>query len=357
MMTMRERMLAVVQGRPFDRVPFVQYNHCGGPDDQVQALLGRDRIGLLAWVGAAVTETPNCRVDTAHFEADGRRGYHQTLHTPAGSLTQTKLVEPALGSAATHAFYIQQPEDYRVLLAYLRDTIVRPNLDGVAGAMRQLGEDGLPHVTVGRTPYQQLWVEWVSLQDLSLHLVDEPVLMGEVVAALGEVQHRIFAAAVEVARQVPIPWLVFPDNVTAPTIGERYFRQYCLPAYQDLADLLAAAGLDLPIHNHMDGDLRPLWSAIRESPIRGLDSLSPPPDNDTSVADALALKPDLRAFPNFPSSVHLASPEAIHAKTWEMLDQGAASGRLWIQISENVPPGRWRVSYPAIAQAIDDWTG
>jgi hypothetical protein len=45
----------------------------------------------------------------------------------------------------------------------------------------------------------------------------------------------------------------------------------------------------IPVWFHMDGDLKPLWEAIGESGIRGIDSFSPPPDNDTPVGKALQL--------------------------------------------------------------------
>jgi len=108
---------------------------------------------------------------------------------------------------------------------------------------------------------------------------------------------------------------------------------------------------------HMDGDLKPLWGAIGESGLRGIDSFSPPPDNDTSAAEALAMWPDMRLFMNFPSSIHLAEPQRIYEVTMDILEQTRGTGRLQIQISENVPPGVWRTSYPEIVRAIRDFAG
>ncbi|MCX5757085.1 MAG: hypothetical protein NTU83_00970 [Candidatus Hydrogenedentes bacterium] len=108
----------------------------------------------------------------------------------------------------------------------------------------------------------------------------------------------------------------------------------------------------MPLFVHADGDLKALWSAIAESPLRGLDSYSPPPDNDTAVVDAMAQWPEMRLCINFPSSVHLAEPEAVRKRTGELLEEGGHTGRLQIQVSENVPPEVWRTSFPAIVDAI-----
>ena len=119
--------------------------------------------------------------------------------------------------------------------------------------------------------------------------------------------------------------------------------------------MLAERNKNVIIAVHMDGDLKPLWKAISESPVRLLDSFSPYPDNDTTVADAVKLWPEMRICLNFPSSIHLAEPKVIYETAYEILEQGGNTGRLQIQISENMPPSAWRRSYPQIVKAINDF--
>ena len=87
----------------------------------------------------------------------------------------------------------------------------------------------------------------------------------------------------------------------------------------------------------------------------GLESFSPPPSNDTSAKEALSMWPNMRLLLNFPSSVHLASPEEIYRTTAQILAEAGHSGQLQIQISENVPPDVWRKSFPVIIKAIEDF--
>ena len=121
--------------------------------------------------------------------------------------------------------------------------------------------------------------------------------------------------------------------------------------------VLRPVGRRWKVFVHMDGDLKPLWKAIGESKIGGIDSLSPTPDNDTSIADAVRLWPEMRICLNFPSSIHLKEPQVIYNETMKILEQGGHTGRLQIQISENMPPGAWKRSYPQIVKAIRDFTG
>jgi hypothetical protein len=297
----------------------------------------------------------NCSGGSEEVQVNGKRGVRNALVTPAGTLTEERLYEPTYGTTAAHRHYVKERADYEVLLAYLRDTVVTETRDAFLRSREELGQDGLPMVATARTAYQQLWVQWVGLEDLALHLVDYPDLMAEVTGELDRIELDIFEVIYSVAKDEPLYFVDIPDNITAPTIGERYFRQYCVPLYRRFAEMMAE--VDVKVFAHMDGDLKPLWRAIGESGLQGIDSFSPPPDNDTSAADALAQWPYMRLFMNFPSSIHIASPEVIYATTMDILGQAGASGQLQIQISENVPPGVWRTSYPEIVRAIHDFAG
>ena len=109
----------------------------------------------------------------------------------------------------------------------------------------------------------------------------------------------------------------------------------------------------IPVFSHMDGMLKPLWKDIARSRVGGLDSFTPVPDCDTTVAEAVAMWPEKRLWLNFPSSVHLAPPDQIRATTDQILTDVGHTGRLQIQISENVPLDRWQISFPIIAEAIE----
>lgn len=349
-MTMRERMLALVRGEEIDRVPFVTYSGLAAPDEEVWEFIGRDRMGILRWTTPYRIEQPNCRTTEEAIARDGLEGRRTVIETPHGALVSERYFEPTYHTASIHRHFVTDPGHYDALLAYFRDSVVVPDLEIVPRVRAELGDDGLPLVRVERTPYQQLWVEWVSIDDLVLHLVDCPDRVEACVAALGAIQRRVF----DVIDRVGADFVDFPDNITAPVIGERYFRQYCVPWYDELADRL---GQGVLVYVHMDGDLKPLWPAIGESQVRGLDSLSPPPDNDTSPGDAVSLWPEMRVCINFPSSIHLAPPEQVYATTIDFLEQAGRSGRFQIQISENVPPSVWRRSYPEIVRAIRDFSG
>ncbi len=347
-MTNRERILALLNGNKFDRVPFVQYDAMI-PSVDVWKVIGRENLGRLRWTTAYKLEHPNCSIETAEAIENGIRKVCRKLVTPKGELREFVMYEPTFGGMAIKEHYIKSIDDYEIFFAYLDDIRVLPDPEPLEKALSELGDDGLPHTWVGRTPYQQMWVQWIDIMELSGHLVEAPELVDKAMEKLGALTLEM----TRVTAELDPPYLVIGDNITAPMIGERYFRDYCLPYYNEIAEIMAQKGR--PVVVHMDGDLKPLWSAIAESKIRGLDSFSPPPDNDTSAAKAAELWPDKVLMLNFPSSVHIRSDEEIYRTAMQILEEAGHTGRLQIQISENVPPGVYKTSYPAIVRAIHDF--
>ena len=352
-MNMRERLLAVLQGRDLDRVPLIMYDdlmpiYSMGqyPRQEVHAAFG-ERLGLLRWSAVHRVETPNCRFVTEEFYRGETRCERTTLYTPAGHIYQEKAFEPVFNSGSVYKHYVEEARDYEVLWAFLQDGVVLEDYARYQRDAAELGERGLPLPAVERSPFQQLWVEWVGLEKLSLHLADCPERVEHTIDLLTRRAKTIF----EIARRSPAALIDFPDNITAPPIGLKRFQQYCVPLYNELADLLSER--NIPVFVHMDGDLKALWAAIAASKVGGIDSFSPTPDNDTSVAEAVALWPHMRLFVNFPSSVHLRPYDEVRAEAERILEAAGHSGRLEIQFSENVPINAWRVSFQAVADAVE----
>lgn len=347
-MTNRERILALLHGQQMDRVPFVQYDDMI-PNHEVWEVIGRENLGRLRWTTAYALEHPNCEIVESEGVEDGIRTVWRTLRTPKGDLHEKVQYEPTYGGRSTKEHYVKDVEDYAAYFSYLDDITVVPDSERLERAFAELGDDGLPHTWIGRTPYQKLWIDVVDIYDLSAHMVEVPELVETAIEKLGSLTIRKAEATLELEP----PYLVIGDNITAPMIGEARFRQYCLPIYNTICDLMATKGI--PVAVHMDGDLKPLWPAIGETRIRAIDSFSPPPDNDTPAGTAAELWPDKALMLNFPSSVHMKPPEEVYRVAMQILEEAGHTGRLQIQISENVPPGVFRSSYPAIVRAIHDF--
>ena len=372
-MTMRERMHAVLAGREHDRVPFCTYGGMEGlPFDEITDLLGPNRWGRLHYTMVHRVAYPHCKFETEDYDdvgarqsepsheaigmrypglegADGDRWQRNTIHTPAGSIFEERVFEPAYDSSTARKHFLETAADYEVFWAFLEDAVIVPDYDRYLREDALAGDDGMAMAWIERTPYQQLWVEWVGLGNLGIHMVDFPDHVHRTMELLRSRARRTF----EIAALSPAPFIEMPDNITAPAIGPKRFLEYCVPLYNELASMLADRGALVFVH--MDGELQGLWDAIAASDVGGLDSFTPAPDTGTPVEQAVAMCPDLRLWVNFPASLHLASPEEIREAAEGILRAAGHTGRLQLQITENIAAGTWPTSLPIIADAIESF--
>jgi hypothetical protein len=353
-MTPKERMIGLIKGREIDRLPFVQYHNMNARNEEIWKQVGRDRMGVLEWVSAYRIETPNCRIVHKELQEGNLHGWQDTIITPQGHLVQKRFFVPQLnGPTGFAAHYIKEIADYQILLSYLKDFQIVEDLNPIQQCHKKMGNAGLPHVSLPRTPFQALWVEWVSVEDLIMHLYYAPELLHDVMILLGEILIEALKVTAGAVGKSEFYHVTMGDNIHAPLIGKELFRKWCVPYYNQISDILGEEGI--PFFVHMDGDLKPLWPDIDNCRHRGFDSLSPPPDNDTGVGEALSRWSEKMVWANFPSSVHLENKKTIYDKAIQLLEEGGHSRRFWIQISEDVPPGLWRKSFPPIIQAIEDF--
>jgi hypothetical protein len=353
-MTPKERMIGLIQGKEIDQIPFVQYNDMNAKNEEIWREIGWNKMGVLEWVQTYRIETPNCKVVHEDIQEGELSGWRDTIFTPEGSLEQKRFLIPELnGPTGFGEHFVKREEDYQVLLAYLRDFQIIEDLSQIQNCHKKLGDGGIPHVSLPRTPYQALWIEWVSIEDLIDHLFGIPDLLNEVMMQLGKILLQALNVTAGVKKKAEFYHVTMGDNIHAPIIGKELFQKWCIPYYNTISDTLWEEGL--PFIIHMDGDLKPIWGDIDRCRHRGFDSLSPPPDNDTSVFDALSRWPEKMVWANFPSSVHLHDQDSIYNKAMDLLTEGGHTRRFWIQISEDVPPGVWRKSFPPIIQAIEDF--
>ena len=82
-----------------------------------------------------------------------------------------------------------------------------------------------PLSALARTPFQQLWIEWVDIQDLCYHMADAPDLVVECMELMGGVVRRICEVA------AGLGWTSSTSRITSPhpSSDETNFRRWCVP--------------------------------------------------------------------------------------------------------------------------------
>lgn len=349
-MTMKERMLAVVQGRPVDHSPFVTYNHNAAPNEEIWAALGRNHMGVYRGTYIHQTVSEDCRLVTEDIVKNGREGLRKSIITPKGTLYEEHLKQYDLNTYAMAKHYVETKEDLEILLYYFRSCNSIPHYEYFYNNLEEVGDDGIVSVSVERTPFQQMWILWATLIDLSYLILDYEDLVEECMSEISRLLNQQFEIMAKAVRELPIPLVEFPENMTAPCIGADRFQKYCMPYYRKLKDMIGDTMLGI----HADGDVKMLAPYIAESGLDFLESFSPPPDNDMPLKEAMKAWPNMSFFINFPSSVHLCEPEEIYETAMQIM-KDCQGRKMWIQASESVPPGVWKKSFPEIIRAVEQF--
>lgn len=171
----------------------------------------------------------------------GAKCQRTILHAPAGDLEEVRAFEPVFDSSTPRKHFIETPHVYEVLWNYLEDSVILENYDRYLQDCVELDADGIPKAEIERTPWQQLWIEWVGLEALPLRLADYPEHVEHTIALLEQPRPQTF----EIAYRSPAPLIVTVYNITARAIWPARFRKCCVSLYDELGGRLAERGARL----------------------------------------------------------------------------------------------------------------
>lgn len=343
-LSVRDRFLAILAGDVPDCLPLMVGDGTAIAKDKVLDTFAGD-IGWQRWVHPFQLQTPNCprSIETLAQQDDAISRI--TIETRGGLLVQDRRLEHgAPGPILRH--YVSEPHHYEALLRLLQDVQVVPLPETVPQAEQELGDYGVVHCLLPRTPYQQLLGEWVDPETLNWHLLEPDCLVHACVEEMIRIQLELF----DLVAGIDLPYAVFPDNLHGPEIGRTFFKKYCLPLYNELAARLAEQ--EALVFVRANGELKQLWYDIEDSYVGGIDSLDA--SRDTRVSEAVSMWHDRVIGLTLDESTFLKPGKVVYQKTRQLLDEAGPALNIFLQVSDPLPPGRWRPSFEAMVRAMHD---
>ena len=344
-MTPRERVLAVLERRPVDKVPFTMYDN-KIPQCAVERRLRNEGLCIVSRrISPIKRETPNCVTQAHHYTENGRPRIRRVTRTPVGELST--IDEPA-GFTTWHLEKIfKTPEDYKSLLFQINDTQLSPNYEEYEKAEKWMGEDVILRAAVGLTPLHEIMIHWMGIETFAIEWAERRNEILKLVAAMREKHRETYPLLAD----APITHANYGGNEVPEVMGAERFREFCIPLYNECAEAFHPNGKLLGVH--LDGNNK-LWAEdVARSPLDYVEAFTPAPDTDMTLADALAAWPDKVLWINFPSSLHLADIEKIRQTTREILQLAAQTNRVIIGITEDIPEDRWQQNLLAISDEIN----
>jgi uroporphyrinogen-III decarboxylase len=274
MMTMRERQIAVLEGRPPDRIPWVprleiwytahrlagtlpaRYEHM--TLRQIQKDLG---VGTTGRTGRVFT-TRLTSVD----RIERRDGLDCTTEyiTPVGTVSEKSRRTPDLDRVGIQPLVVEKllkrPEDYDVVRYMIEHTEYHPCYDEFLAYDREVGDDGLPMVSVGEVPFHHFLADLCGYEKAYLDLFDYPEKVEGLLQTMTDVyRERMWPVVARSPARLVLHGAHFASQTTPPS----YFKRYITPYVQEFTSYMHAHGKS--VAQHADNDTSEILGDLAEA--------------------------------------------------------------------------------------------
>jgi hypothetical protein len=320
--TMKERVLAVLDGRLPDRLPFIDrieiwykgmlargtmpdaYAGLSLNDVHKSLGIGREKVSIpyalkLRGVDMCISfnrelifqETdPDVRYFPAQYAPEqiprDKPGTSIVEYkTPLGSVSVGYVFAESMISLSGMEPYltshlIKEAADYRTIEYILERAEFVPRYKEFEAEENALGSHGFVVPCVHRIPFQQALLEYLGEMSLFQALYDSRDELDRLIHLLDQQMMDILDRLGE----TDLPYIEFGDNLDGMMTNPNLFRQYCLPQYQKYTGMLHAQGKKAG--SHTDGNLKPLVDLLPESGLDVCESFTPQPLTELSFKEA-----------------------------------------------------------------------
>ena len=274
MMTNRERVLAIIDGKSPDRIPWIPrlllwwyYHRNRGtlPEKyrgwrlrEIERDLG---MGTPARDGRVFTK--RCKSVDVVTTRNGLDTLTEYV-TPIGTISSRTRRTPELDLAGIQPTEVEKPlkgpKDYDVMMYIVENTEYFPCYEEYLAYEEEIGDDGYPLVSMGDCPFHTFLEKLAGYEQGYLDLADDPQRVERLLDLMAQKEREEMWP---VAAQSPARLLAhgshFDSQLTPPPMYEKYITPY----YQGFTDLLHRNGKVLAMH--ADNDSRRILTHLADS--------------------------------------------------------------------------------------------
>ncbi|MDF1515987.1 MAG: uroporphyrinogen decarboxylase family protein, partial [Anaerolineae bacterium] len=274
MMTNRERILAILEKRHPDRIPWIPrleiwhqaHTIRGTLPEKYRDLSLREiehdlRTGTPARQGG-VFQIQYHHVDIKH-QAVGRETT-TTYTTPVGKVytiqrSSDTLTQGGVASSLVVSHMIKDLDDYKVVEYIFNNATVSPTYDAYSAYDQQIGPDGLPMVSIGPDPMYRILQTLIGFNNAFYHLYDYRTQVLHLYDVITEFTTKIQQVVLDSPARLIQHGEHFDAKMTPPNI----YREFMLPYFQEFTEKLHDKGKSITCH--ADADLSNLLELIIDS--------------------------------------------------------------------------------------------
>lgn len=346
-MTTREKMLAVYKNQNQGKIPFAAYGGFLLPCGSLERTIRNKGCGWIHWTPVCSWQPPGMSHITGwDFEAkledaqmllktvwyENEKALQRWYETPVGNIYEELRTEPGYHSLWVKKFFVEKPEDYKVLKHIVQNSVVIESYESYLEAQRNIGNDGVELAIIDRSPFQKLLLEICGTERLTFDLIDIP----EIVEELLETYEKKQLETLEIIADSPaeIIWMV--ENLTGDITHPEYFEKYCMPYYKKVTDILHKSNKVLGVH--FDGKMNSIKHLIKKTDIDFIESFTlPEMGGDLPIKEAFELWEDKAIIVNIPAYLCNEGEEHIRSFIRQFIRDVQPYGNCMMELSENIP--------------------
>ncbi len=343
-MNIRERLHAFWLGERPDQIPYTIYQNewRHTAEDPAWQPMFEAGLGVTWYIPTFQISRRHVEVINEEYTENGTRIRRQVQRTPVGEIDAT------WAEGWHRKYFLETPEDYRVMTYIAEHVDIEPAYDVYLAHEAALPEYGIAIPVVGRTPLQIIIVDYAGLENFAWHLFEYE----DEVHQLYEALLKNFRRIIDIVAAGPGYYISNLENFTAETLGPQRYEKYLLPVYEECFATLHEAGKI--VGSHYDGRTASCKTQIARAPIDLIESLTPPPEGDQTLAEARAAWPDKLFWSNINVACYNLPPHELKDLVLTRVQEGAPDGkRLAFEVSEQYPMN-WKDSIPVILEALKE---
>ena len=252
--------------------------------------------------------------------------------SPKGNLT-AKMVSGEWGCSWHYSeFPVKKISDLEILEYVLKNTVVEFNYDFYQEAENTLGERGISQFYFDRSPLQNLFLQYMGIENTIYAMNDHPKRIKEFIKTADEAHDQMY----EVLGKCPVSVLNFGENIDARFDTPRFFNEYLVPYYKKRLAPLHKAGKFC--HIHMDGAIKPLLPYINDGGFDAIEAATPLPQGDVTLEELKDAMGDTILLDGIPAVLFLPefSYEELEKCARDVID--LFSPNLILGISDEISP-------------------
>jgi len=349
-MTNRERILAVLDKKCPDRVPWIArldlWYHARLAEGNLPTRfrgMNLVEIGRALRTGNPARDGKVFKVRYEGMEVQNERApgvARQRFLTPYGEVTFGRILSDKVSGTTDQGLPLEHPihsvDDYKVLEYIAEHTYYDPCYDEYLAYEAAVGGEGYPMVSCGDVPFHYFLLHLAGYNQAYFEMVDHAEEFEHLIAVMEQVdRERLWPVVADSPARLILHGVHFDSQMTPPHM----FRKYMTPYYKDFSALLHARGKSLVWH--ADDDSKDILAEVKDAGFDMSECFCTAPMVEVTLEEARAAwKSDVAIFGGVPSIIlEPTFPEAEFEEYMRGVFRTIAPGDAFILgVADNVMP-------------------